>query len=105
MTRDKEHRGDMTAEEITAFIEAHNWRFARTMPHIPHEYVVKAQCRSAADFEAFVMHIRRHGYRAKFVGRSYVYFDWPVDGVIHQFWTMGEPLAATIIINRAVKPP
>jgi hypothetical protein len=23
--------------------------------------------------------------------------------MIHQFWTMGAPLAATIIINRAVK--
>jgi hypothetical protein len=93
----------LTPEEITAFIEAHNWRFARTMPHIPHSYLVKAQCRSAAEFEAFVMHIRQHGYQQKFGRSYYTYLDWPVDGVIHQFWTMGAPLGDTIVINRAVK--
>jgi hypothetical protein len=95
----------LTPEEITAFIEAHNWRFARTMPHIPHSYVVRAQCRSAAEFERFVMHIRRHGYRQKFAGRTYTYLDVEIDGVSRMYWTMGAPLADTVVINRAVKPP
>jgi hypothetical protein len=55
---------DMTPGEITSFIEGHAWRFARTMAHIPHSYVVKEKCRSALEFERFVVHIRRHGYRA-----------------------------------------
>lgn len=93
----------MTPEEITSFIAGHAWRLAKTMPHIPHSYVVKKNCRSEEEFERFVMHIRRHGYRAKFGKREFVYFDWPVEGVIHCFWTMGEPLDKTIIINRAVK--
>jgi hypothetical protein len=93
----------MTQEQITNFIEAHEWRFARTMAHMPHSYLVKQKCGSAEEFERFVMHIREHGYRQKFGGRSYTYFDWPVGGIIHQFWTMGAPLPATIIINRAVK--
>ena len=93
----------MTPGEITSFIEGHPWRFARTMAHMPHAYVVKAKCRSEREFERFVMHIRRNGYRQKFGRTYYTYFDWPVAGVIHQFWTMGAPLAATIIINRAVK--
>jgi hypothetical protein len=73
------------------------------MPHMPHSYVVKNTCRSAQEFERFVMHIRLHGYRQKFGRAWYTYLDWPVDRVIHQFWTMGEPLSETIIINRAVK--
>jgi hypothetical protein len=93
----------MTPEEITSFIEGHDWRFAKTMAHIPHSYVVKKNCRSVVEFERFVMHIRRHGYQARFGRAYYTYFDWAVDGVIHQFWTMGEPLSETIIINRAVK--
>jgi hypothetical protein len=36
------------------------------MPHIPHSYVVKKKFRDAVGFERFIMHIRRHGYRAKF---------------------------------------
>jgi integrase len=94
---------DMAPEEITSFIDGHDWRFAKTMPHIPHWHVVKERCRDPQEFERFVMHIRRHGYRAKFGSRYYTYLDWPVDGVVHQFWTMGEPLDRTIIINRAVK--
>jgi hypothetical protein len=94
---------DMTPDEITSFVEGHAWRFARTMAHIPHSYVVRKICRSELEFDRFVMHIRRHGYRQKFGRAYYTYFDWPVDGVIHQFWTMGEPLFSTIIINRAVK--
>jgi hypothetical protein len=94
---------DMTRTEIEAFIAGHDWRPAKTMPHIPHSYVVKAKCRDALEFERFVMHIRRHGYKGKFGKTTYVYFDWPVDGIVHQFWTMGAPLDITIIINRAVK--
>ena len=63
------HR-DLTEIEITSFIEGHARRFARTMAHIPHSYVVKEKCRSALEFERFVVHIRRHGYRQKF-GRAY----------------------------------
>jgi integrase len=93
----------MTPEEISSFIEGHEWRFAHSMPEMPHSYVVKEKCRNGPEFERFVMHIRRHGYRARFGRAWYTYLDWPVEGVLHQFWTMGEPLSETIIINRAVK--
>jgi len=42
---------DMTPDEITSFIEGHDWRFARTTPEIPHSYVVKNTCRSSEEFE------------------------------------------------------
>jgi hypothetical protein len=57
---------DLSVVEINSFIEDHAWTFAKTLPHIPHSYVVKAKCRSAHEFERFVMHIRKHGYKAKF---------------------------------------
>ena len=82
---------DMIPDEITSFIEGHEWRFAKNMPEIPHSYVVKKDCRSAEEFERFVIHIRRNGYRGKFDRAYYTYLDWPVDGVIHQFWTRGAP--------------
>ena len=93
----------MTPEEIEAFISDHSWRFAKTMAHMPHSYVVRKNCRNELEFERFVMHIRRHGYRQMFGRAYYMYFDWKVDRVLHQFWTMGAPLDITIIINRAVK--
>lgn len=93
----------MSPEEIDAFISAHTWKFAKTMAHMPHAYVVRERCRDEAEFERFVLHIRAHGYKARFGRRWFTYFDWPVDGVTTQFWTMGFPLEQTIIINRAVK--
>ena len=41
----------MTPEEIDSFISGHEWRFAKTMAHMPHSYVVKAKCRDAFEFE------------------------------------------------------
>ena len=101
--RHRQRHSSMTPAEIEAFISSHSWRFAKTMPQNPHWYVVKDKCRDAHEFERFVMHIRRHGYRTKFGRAWYMYFDWAVDGVVHNFWTMGAPLGITIIINRAVK--
>jgi hypothetical protein len=93
----------MMPDEINSFITGHQWQFARTMADTPHSYVVKQNCRSAGEFERFVVHIRQHGYPQKFGRVQYTYLDWPVDGVVHQFWTMGAPLGITIIINRAVR--
>ena len=92
----------MTPDEIDSFITGHAWRFAKTMAHIPHSYVVKAKCRDAFEFEF------RDAYPpARLPGevrsRHPQYLDWPVNGVIHQFWTMSAPLDITHIINRAVK--
>lgn len=96
-------RPGMAPEEIESFIRGHRWTFAKSMPHIPHEYVVKERCRDPVEFERFVVHLRRVGYRWKWRHRWGIYLDWPVNGVIHKFWTMGYPLEMTKIINRAVK--
>lgn len=90
---------DLTDADIAAFIEANEWRFAKTMARIPHEYCLKEKCGDPEMFERFVMHIRRHGYTGQFFRKTFVYFDVGP----HQYWTMGSPLHETILINRAVK--
>ena len=66
------------------------------MPHIPHEYTVRAQTPDE-DFDCFVRHIREHGYPAPWGNRVHTYLevgDW-------KYWTMGAPVEDTTIINRA----
>ena len=87
----------MTAGQFESFIATSVWIFAKTMPHIPHEYTLRKHAADEAEFEAAVMFIRGHGYQARWGKYNHTYFD--VDG--WQYWTMGAPLAATILINRA----
>jgi hypothetical protein len=44
-----------------AFVEDHAWTFAKTMPHIPHEYVDRGKNGCAeGDWDAFAAYIREH---------------------------------------------
>lgn len=90
---------ELTDADIAAFIEANEWKFAKTMARIPHAYCLKERCTDPDMFERFVMHIRRHGYEGKFFKKTFVYFDVGQ----FQYWTMGSSLHETILINRAVK--
>ena len=80
------------------------WQFAKTMPQWPHEYTVRHWREDLnEDFLAFVELNRRDG----------VVKPWPRDAVkprYHhtyleingcEYWTMGEPVAETTLINRA----
>jgi hypothetical protein len=84
-------------EDGRAFIASAPWRFAKTMPDIPHEYTVRGQI-PEDEFNAFVLLIRRSGYKRRFGKTTYTYLN--IDG--HRYWTMGAPLGATTIINRAL---
>ena len=35
---------DLTDADIAAFIEANEWKFAKTMARIPHAYCLKERC-------------------------------------------------------------
>jgi len=50
-----------------------------------------------ADFVKFVQLIRTYGHPENFYSKTYIYLH--VDGL--KYWTMGSPIAETIIINRA----
>lgn len=77
------------------FIDTAEWTFAKTMPEWPHEYIF----RERVDRDLFVWlvgHIRQHGFEGRFYQRVLTYFAW--DGLL--YWTMGEPIEETTIINR-----
>ena len=61
---------ELTDADIAAFIEANEWKFAKTMARIPHAYCLKERCTDPDMFERFVMHIRRHGYEGKFFKKT-----------------------------------
>jgi hypothetical protein len=88
---------------LRAFIERAQWTFAKTMPTMPHEYVVRDQwCGKDparhAEFTDIVALIRLHGYPRRFGNREFLYVD--VDA--HRYWSMGAPPDETTIINRAL---
>ena len=81
--------------QIKEFIRTVTWTYASTMPEWPHEYIVRYK----VDKELFlemVRHIREHGYQGSFYEKEITYFN---EGE-KVYWTMGEPLEKTIVINR-----
>jgi hypothetical protein len=86
----------MELEDVKAFIAANQWKFASTMAFLPHWYVVRGNC-GDAEFVAFAQYIREHGEERRFGKRMFTYLD--LDGF--SYWTMGNPLPETTIINRA----
>ena len=83
---------------LQEFIDSVKWTFAETIPAWPHEYIVRDQVDETL-FMMLVLHIRSQGYEAKFYQTNFTYYDY--DGMV--YWTMGEPLGETMIINRCRK--
>ena len=86
--------------KIKKFIDSANWVFAKTYAKTaPHEYAVRDINPHLEDeFVYFVKFIREHGYEEIFWGKPYTCYDvgkW-------KYWTMGEPIEETDILNRAV---
>ncbi|MDO4630368.1 MAG: class I SAM-dependent methyltransferase [Planctomycetia bacterium] len=78
-------------------VARNTWRWARTMPTIPHEYIVRGRCRlTDAEFERFVHLQRNYGTHEKWGTYNFPYLY--VDG--YKYWTMGAPVTETTIINR-----
>lgn len=85
----------MTESEFRRFIESVEWRYAKTMPTMPHYYTLRAKCDSD-QFVAAVVFIREHGQTERYRNKPYIYYY--LDG--YRYWTMGSPLDETILINR-----
>lgn len=92
---------DDDLNRVRSFISGNTWIFAKTYAKTaPHEYVVKTKLPTEEmkkEFEWMVMLIRERGYEAEFWGKVHTYLD--IDG--KKYWTMGEPVEETIILNRA----
>jgi len=85
----------MLPAELRTFVNEQTWTFAKTMPEWPHEYIVRNRVDETL-FVRLVEHIRSHGYEGHFYQRVITYYHEA--GLV--YWTMGAPLAETIIINR-----
>ena len=85
-------------DEIKAFINSSKWTYAKTMPEWPHYYIVRPSGNEAM-FVKTVEHIRAHGYEGRFYHQKNMYFDDDE----YTYWTMGNPIAETTVINRCLK--
>lgn len=76
----------------------HRWIYARTMPKHPHSYILRREVPDDALFVAVVEFIRKFGYDMLFGKTTTIrYLDY--DG--HRYWTMGDLLEGTILLNKA----
>jgi hypothetical protein len=89
---------DAELEHFKDYISQVHWRFARTYAKtFPHEYTSKDWRPDLKDrFERVVTFIRERGQPERFFRKTYIYFYH--DGF--KYWTMGDTLPHTIIINR-----
>ena len=58
-----------------AFVDDHAWTFAKTMPHIPHEYVVRGKNGCSEDWDAFAAYIKERGYKARWTAPNGRHMD------------------------------
>ena len=79
-------------EELKSFIKNSKWIFAKTMPEIPHYYIVRD---SLSDddkklFDEFDKYIEINGYSKKFYSKEYTYLDideykyWVIDNILNR---------------------
>ena len=85
-------------EELHNFVRDIKWTFAKTMPQWPHEYIVRERVDDKL-FEQMVRHIRANGSEGAYYQETFIYFE--ENGML--YWTMGEPIDETNIINRCRK--
>jgi hypothetical protein len=79
------------------FLARLTFKSAKTMPEIPHFYVVRTPD-NEADFVALFHTIRQNGVEEKFFRRTYRYW-YAGDGF--KYWAMTDDLSESQIINRA----
>jgi len=77
-------------------IESLSFRVARTMPEIPHEYIVRSPDNEAA-YVALFNAIMEHGVCERWAGR-YKRYLYPGDG--RKYWAMTTELQDSRVINR-----
>ena len=86
-------------QKIRVLFDRVQWRFAKSMPKIPHWYTRRGDWQSEEEFEWAVSYIRNNGVKEYFGRKEFTYLY--IDGFKH--WTMGSPIKKTILINRAKK--
>lgn len=87
--------------DILEKLEKASYRYAYTMPQWPHHYTLRKTWEKDEDFVEAVNYIREHGVPEMFGRhrRIYLYHKG------YKYWTMGNPIDQTILINRAKAEP
>lgn len=84
-------------DRIREYIRRCSWTWARTYIGVPHEYIARKRCRLyKTEFDEFVNTQRAKGVHEKWGRYNFPYLY--VDG--YKYWTMGNPVDETKIINR-----
>lgn len=82
----------MAESEITKLIDSVKWTFAKTMPKIPHEYIVTNDYPEKVDaINTLITEIEKNGYTKSFYNKEYKYLE--ING--YKYWVIEN------IINRA----
>jgi len=87
----------MTPEELTAELERHPYRFATSMPDIPHFYTLRKNWDDDRRFIEVVLAIRAMGVSREWRDLKAKPY-WEASG--WRYWTMGDPVETTTLINR-----
>jgi hypothetical protein len=92
----------MLEEKVQDLLTTASFKFASSMPKIPHEYTHRLKWENDKDFCDVVQFIRDHGIIEYFGNKEYTYYYF--NG--YKYWTMGNPLCysdrtKTFILNRA----
>ena len=89
-------------DRLREMISRCQWKFAKTMPQCPHEYIVRGKCPlTEEEFLDFVDAQRRFGVYERWGKYNFPYLH--IDG--YKYWTMGDSYENTIISNRVKCPP
>ncbi len=89
---------ELNYDKLREMIARCEWKFAKTMPFAPHEYIVRDKCPlTDEEFVYFVDMQRRFGVKERWdkYNNPYLYID------DYKYWTMGAPYDETTVINRA----
>lgn len=97
-TVDKPLAWPLAHGEVEEWIVGRHWQQARSRSN-PHSYTLRHWGHEKT-FELIVLHIREFGYEAVFAGSIYTQFDCGD----HFFWTMGNSLPTTVVLNRKPLP-
>jgi hypothetical protein len=92
----------MDKEKVHLLLDSVSWKFAKSMPKIPHWYSHRNNWNCDKDFCDVVLFIRQNGIKEKFFKTEFIYYYY--NGF--KYWTMGNPLSytdksKTYIINKA----
>lgn len=89
---------ELDYDKLRKMIARCEWKFAKTMPFAPHEYIVRDKCPlTNEEFVYFIDMQRRFGVKERWgkYNNPYLYID------DYKYWTMGAPYEETTVINRA----